>query len=216
MQLGLPNDAQLEFVNGGHGIKNPLVGSEGKDSTRDGSESDSQSSSHHHHQPHHHQGSTKSKRGGGGSGSASSTCGPGSVTGADPDDPSKFTCRLCSKSFTLQRLLNRHMKCHSDVKRYLCTFCGKGFNDTFDLKRHTRTHTGTHILSLISIRYNIINILILIRCATLQVCSLRKVLYAEVLPRVPLLEGARRSPSIPIQGTKSKGTVFPHIFVIPV
>ncbi|EFX66214.1 ovo/shavenbaby-like protein, partial [Daphnia pulex] len=46
------------------------------------------------------------------------------------------------KSFTLQRLLNRHMKCHSDVKRYLCTFCGKGFNDTFDLKRHTRTHTG--------------------------------------------------------------------------
>merc|ERR1711963_1280402 len=44
--------------------------------------------------------------------------------------------------FSLQRLLNRHMKCHSDTKRYLCTFCGKGFNDTFDLKRHTRTHTG--------------------------------------------------------------------------
>lgn len=57
-------------------------------------------------------------------------------------DPSKFQCRMCSKNFTLQRLLNRHMKCHSDVKRYLCTFCGKGFNDTFDLKRHTRTHTG--------------------------------------------------------------------------
>lgn len=49
---------------------------------------------------------------------------------------------MCSKSFSLQRLLNRHMKCHSDIKRYLCTFCGKGFNDTFDLKRHTRTHTG--------------------------------------------------------------------------
>jgi hypothetical protein len=58
------------------------------------------------------------------------------------NDPSKFACRLCSKAFTLQRLLNRHMKCHSDTKRYLCTFCGKGFNDTFDLKRHTRTHTG--------------------------------------------------------------------------
>eukprot|EP00096_Caligus_rogercresseyi_P010684 TRINITY_DN397_c1_g1_i7.p1 TRINITY_DN397_c1_g1~~TRINITY_DN397_c1_g1_i7.p1 ORF type:complete len:815 (-),score=233.63 TRINITY_DN397_c1_g1_i7:1221-3665(-) len=57
-------------------------------------------------------------------------------------DPSKFQCRICSKIFTLQRLLNRHMKCHSDTKRYLCTFCGKGFNDTFDLKRHTRTHTG--------------------------------------------------------------------------
>ena len=61
---------------------------------------------------------------------------------ASPDDPSKFACKVCSKMFTLQRLLNRHMKCHSDVKRYLCTFCGKGFNDTFDLKRHTRTHTG--------------------------------------------------------------------------
>jgi ovo-like protein len=160
MQLGLPSDAPLEFVNGGHGIKNPLVhdrvNSEGKDSTRDGSESDS-SLQHHHH--HHHQTqqqqsqpqqrATKSKRGssaGGGSRSgASSVCDgeQGSITGADPDDPSKFTCRLCSKSFTLQRLLNRHMKCHSDVKRYLCTFCGKGFNDTFDLKRHTRTHTGT-------------------------------------------------------------------------
>ncbi|KAE8753192.1 hypothetical protein FOCC_FOCC000115 [Frankliniella occidentalis] len=56
--------------------------------------------------------------------------------------PTRFSCHLCTKSFSLQRLLNRHMKCHSDVKRYLCTFCGKGFNDTFDLKRHTRTHTG--------------------------------------------------------------------------
>jgi uncharacterized Zn-finger protein len=57
-------------------------------------------------------------------------------------DPNKMACRVCGKAFTLQRLLNRHMKCHSDTKRYLCTFCGKGFNDTFDLKRHTRTHTG--------------------------------------------------------------------------
>ena len=125
MQLGLPGDAPIEFVNGGHGIKNPLVAHErGTNSSnsstvsdkehkmlQDGSESDS---------------SQKPK------------------AGHDPDDPSKFVCRLCSKSFTLQRLLNRHMKCHSDVKRYLCTFCGKGFNDTFDLKRHTRTHTGKH------------------------------------------------------------------------
>ncbi|ESN99230.1 hypothetical protein HELRODRAFT_162745 [Helobdella robusta] len=54
----------------------------------------------------------------------------------------EFLCRVCLKSFPLQRLLNRHVKCHTDIKRYLCTFCGKGFNDTFDLKRHTRTHTG--------------------------------------------------------------------------
>lgn len=58
------------------------------------------------------------------------------------EESGHLACKICSKPFTLQRLLNRHMKCHSDVKRYICTFCGKGFNDTFDLKRHTRTHTG--------------------------------------------------------------------------
>ena len=87
----------LEFVNGGHGIRNPLLKSL-PDTRVIGK-------------------------------SASS-----------PEDPLK--CNICSKRFDLPRLLNRHMKCHSDVKRYLCSFCGKGFNDTFDLKRHTRTHTG--------------------------------------------------------------------------
>ncbi|XP_003730387.2 transcriptional regulator prz1 isoform X2 [Strongylocentrotus purpuratus] len=55
---------------------------------------------------------------------------------------STFLCEVCNKVFPLQRLLNRHMKCHSATKRYNCAFCGKGFNDTFDLKRHVRTHTG--------------------------------------------------------------------------
>ncbi|VBB32994.1 unnamed protein product [Acanthocheilonema viteae] len=64
-------------------------------------------------------------------------------TTPDPaSEPGLLTCRICGKKFALQRLLNRHAKCHSEIKRYLCTFCGKGFNDTFDLKRHTRTHTG--------------------------------------------------------------------------
>ncbi|XP_046431568.1 uncharacterized protein LOC124185154 isoform X2 [Neodiprion fabricii] len=106
-RLGLPGDVQLEFVNGGHGIKNPLAveGQRQAAATRE----------------------------------EEKTARP--APGKD-DDPNRFTCRVCSKNFSLQRLLNRHMKCHSDVKRYLCTFCGKGFNDTFDLKRHTRTHTG--------------------------------------------------------------------------
>ncbi|XP_012265037.2 transcriptional regulator ovo isoform X2 [Athalia rosae] len=105
--LGLPGDVPIEFVNGGHGIKNPLAveGQRQAASTRD---------------------EEKTAR----------------PTPGKDDDPNRFTCRVCSKNFSLQRLLNRHMKCHSDVKRYLCTFCGKGFNDTFDLKRHTRTHTG--------------------------------------------------------------------------
>ena len=88
----------LEFVNGGHGIKNPMILNTG----------------HHSKIPH--------------------------IPDSTPDDPLK--CNVCGKRFSLARLLNRHLKCHSDVKRYLCTFCGKGFNDTFDLKRHTRTHTG--------------------------------------------------------------------------
>ncbi|XP_051173001.1 transcriptional regulator ovo isoform X2 [Leptopilina boulardi] len=105
--LGLPGDVPIEFVNGGHGIKNPLAidGQRQTTTIRD---------------------EERAVR---------------PPPGKD-DDPSRFSCRVCSKHFSLQRLLNRHMKCHSDVKRYLCTFCGKGFNDTFDLKRHTRTHTG--------------------------------------------------------------------------
>ena len=146
MQLGLPGDAPIEFVNGGHGIKNPLVsherGTNGSSSSNNNNNNNinniisggcgSSSSSGGSDKEHYKQD---------GSESDSSSQQPQSI--ADPDDPSaKFVCRLCSKGFTLQRLLNRHMKCHSDVKRYLCTFCGKGFNDTFDLKRHTRTHTG--------------------------------------------------------------------------
>lgn len=114
MQLGLPPEVQIEFVNGGHGIKNPLA-----------------VENLHGHRVREDDKKFNGMKNGGG---VTPTC--------IEEESSKFACGICSKSFSLQRLLNRHMKCHSDIKRYLCTFCGKGFNDTFDLKRHTRTHTG--------------------------------------------------------------------------
>jgi len=113
--------SNIEFVNGGHGIKNPLIISSNPNSNASSP---------------------------GSCGSLSpvplvpqtSSLTPSMPISVPDDDPLK--CPVCCKKFTLARLLNRHLKCHSDVKRYLCTFCGKGFNDTFDLKRHTRTHTG--------------------------------------------------------------------------
>ena len=100
----------IEFVNGGHGIKNPLANQDTVPLIQ----------------------KPEVER----------------VPEQEPvsNGKSRYSCRICSKSFNLQRLLNRHMKCHSDIKRYLCTFCGKGFNDTFDLKRHTRTHTGGYFV----------------------------------------------------------------------
>ncbi|XP_053949900.1 transcriptional regulator ovo isoform X2 [Anastrepha ludens] len=119
-RLGLPPEVQLEFVNGGHGIKNPLA----VENTHTG-----------HHRIRSIDCVDDLKK----SGNVSTD---GSESGSCAPDGTKFVCRVCLKAFSLQRLLNRHMKCHSEIKRYLCTFCGKGFNDTFDLKRHTRTHTG--------------------------------------------------------------------------
>lgn len=146
--MGLPPEVQLEFVNGGHGIKNPLA---------------IENVHGHHHRirsidcvedmkrPLITESSMNGSIGGNSNSSCSSNGNAGSLIGnnnnngngnENSQEPSNFVCRICSKSFTLKRLLNRHMKCHSEIKRYLCTFCGKGFNDTFDLKRHTRTHTG--------------------------------------------------------------------------
>ncbi|GCB78520.1 hypothetical protein scyTo_0018615 [Scyliorhinus torazame] len=58
------------------------------------------------------------------------------------DTQGNFLCYSCNKVFPLQRMLTRHLKCHSSLKKHICRFCSKGFNDTFDLKRHMRTHTG--------------------------------------------------------------------------
>ncbi|KAK7802852.1 hypothetical protein U0070_016335 [Myodes glareolus] len=67
--------------------------------------------------------------------------GLGTLTSA-PRAPGTLGCPLCPKAFPLQRMLTRHLKCHSPARRHVCHCCGKGFHDAFDLKRHMRTHTG--------------------------------------------------------------------------
>ncbi|VDP30488.1 unnamed protein product [Soboliphyme baturini] len=91
-------DTKVEIVNGGYGIKNPLLKAEMLPAEN--------------------------------------------LIKSSSAEKKPLVCSICRKEFMLKRLLQRHAKCHSEIKRYLCTFCGKGFNDTFDLKRHTRTHTG--------------------------------------------------------------------------
>lgn len=59
-----------------------------------------------------------------------------------PKDPGMLGCPFCPKAFPLQRMLTRHLRCHSPARRHVCSCCGKGFHDAFDLKRHMRTHTG--------------------------------------------------------------------------
>ncbi|XP_042567399.1 putative transcription factor Ovo-like 1 [Cyprinus carpio] len=61
---------------------------------------------------------------------------------ADIPPASVLSCQVCEKTFTTARMLKRHKKCHSEMKKHSCEHCGKGFNDAFDLKRHVRTHTG--------------------------------------------------------------------------
>lgn len=59
-----------------------------------------------------------------------------------PNNENQFQCPQCSKLFHSERILNRHMKCHSVIKKYPCSHCDKRFDDTFDVKRHERVHTG--------------------------------------------------------------------------
>ncbi|XP_077519006.1 uncharacterized protein LOC144129014 [Amblyomma americanum] len=138
-RLGLRGDQPIEFVNGGHGIKNPLMNKAGRRTSSSSQPADALHDS-------------SSNQSAGSVEPLSPRAPPPLPVPPPPQRPlqqpaarpqqNKLSCQECGKTFALQRLLNRHLKCHSDFKRYLCTFCGKGFNDTFDLKRHTRTHTG--------------------------------------------------------------------------
>ncbi|XP_031356773.1 zinc finger protein 234-like [Photinus pyralis] len=58
-------------------------------------------------------------------------------------------CCVCSKRFTRQNSLEKHMRQHVVIgekkvfeKKHLCDICGKGFSRTEKLRIHYRVHTG--------------------------------------------------------------------------
>uniref|UniRef100_A0A8C4PW94 C2H2-type domain-containing protein n=1 Tax=Eptatretus burgeri TaxID=7764 RepID=A0A8C4PW94_EPTBU len=93
--------------------------------------------------------------------------------------PDAYCCPICKKGFNLQRMLNRHLKCHNNEKKHVCNFCGKGFNDTFDLKRHVR---HSH------------------RCSSIQVRMLRQGVHATLLPRVSHAQDPQCPAMLRLQG----------------
>ena len=52
----------------------------------------------------------------------------------------RFTCELCSKSFTRYANLEGHKNSHLGQRPYACTTCGRGFARMNDRRRHERVH----------------------------------------------------------------------------
>ena len=51
-------------------------------------------------------------------------------------------CQYCSKAFSTNSQLNRHVRYHIGEKPYQCQYCSKAFVQSSDLQRHLRIHTG--------------------------------------------------------------------------
>lgn len=55
--------------------------------------------------------------------------------------PVPVSCKICQKSFTLKRYLNRHLKyTHSQERPLNCDHCGRGFKRKHNLISHILTH----------------------------------------------------------------------------
>uniref|UniRef100_A0A8C5GYC0 C2H2-type domain-containing protein n=1 Tax=Gouania willdenowi TaxID=441366 RepID=A0A8C5GYC0_GOUWI len=53
-----------------------------------------------------------------------------------------FKCDVCSKCFSQNSDLKKHMRMHTGDKPFKCDICGKCFRDKSGLNLHVRTHTG--------------------------------------------------------------------------
>lgn len=52
----------------------------------------------------------------------------------------RYSCSVCSKSFTRVYSLRYHMAKHNDIRRFLCPKCGKGFHTASGLRQHLLSH----------------------------------------------------------------------------
>ncbi|KNC26772.1 hypothetical protein FF38_06343 [Lucilia cuprina] len=52
-----------------------------------------------------------------------------------------FGCEVCGRSFSLKKLLTRHMSSHETVRKHVCNVCGKSFNRHNALYHHKHLHS---------------------------------------------------------------------------
>jgi hypothetical protein len=62
----------------------------------------------------------------------------------DTIEASNYVCHVCSKTFSKNYILTKHMKIHSGVN-YFCAFCPASFSYPEGLKRHEKIHDPSHL-----------------------------------------------------------------------
>lgn len=63
----------------------------------------------------------------------------------DTNSPALLSCKVCRKSYTNEKHLKLHMRCHSSQKPFSCQFCNKSFAYQHVLKLHQVQHYSSRV-----------------------------------------------------------------------